>query len=185
MPLTFDEITVQEKWARREIAELECFLAALKVMRNYTASGRTSSSAEPERLLAALASFTPAIECKELDAPAPAAEPAPPAPALKRRYIHPELEAIGSGHASSRKVVKWAIDRMADDYTVRDLDALLTREGHGLGTQCISLILATLKNAGEIEQLKRSSGPIPAVYRKPANATSPLEEPEPANDAEL
>ena len=193
MPLTLEEITVHEKRARREIAERECLLAALKVMRTYTAGGDTRASAEPDRLVAALASFTPSVECRELAAPPPAVEPAPPAaapsppprPAPKPRYMHPELEAIGSGHGRNRSVVKWAIDRMTDDYTVRDLDALLTREGRPLRTECISLILALLKNAGEIEQLKRSSGPVPALYRTPTNTTPPVEEPAAAIESQL
>ena len=178
MPLTLDEITEHEKRARREIAERECLLAALKVLRGYTAQGDIPATTEPDRLLANLISFIPPIECKELSVPSPAAPATPPAPIRPPHYIHPELAAIGNLFGNSAKVVKWAIGRMTDDYTVRDLLALLDQEGHGMARAHVSLILANLRNRGEIEQLEPSSGPNPALYRKPANANPPVDEPE-------
>lgn len=169
MPLTLDEIIEHEKRARREIAERECLLAALKVLRGYAGPGDTSTHTETDLLLAGLIPSIPQIEWKELSAPSPAAPPAPPAPVSPPRYIHPELAAVQNLHGGGVTVVKWAINRMTDDYTVRDLLALLKREGQGMDRAHVSLILANLKNRGEIEQLKPSSGATPALYRKPAN----------------
>ena len=169
MPLTLEEILEHEKRARREIAERECLLAALKVLRGYAGQGDSSAHTGTDLLLAGLIPSIPQIEWKELSVPSPAAPPAPPAPVPPPRYIHPELAAFENIYGSSATVVKWAINRMTDDYTVRDLAAHLQREGRGMETAHISLILANLKNRGEIEQLKPSSGATPALYRKPAN----------------
>lgn len=178
MPLTLDEITEHEKRVRREIAERECLLAALKVLRGYSAQGDTPTMAEPGSVLSHLVSFTPRIEWKEMDAsPAaaqlisPAAPPPAPRPAPPTRYIHPELAAIGNLYGASGKIVKWAISRMTDDYTVRDLDALLEREGNAMHRAHISLTLASLKKRGEIEQLKPRSGASPPST---ANRQTPI-----------
>ncbi len=176
MPLTLDEIIGHEKRARREIAERECLLAALKVLRGYMAQGDTPAPTEADTLIPLPFPFTSQVAWKELDAPPPAAPETPPAPVRPPPYFHPELKAIGGCQGSSRKVVEWAINRMTDDYTVRDLAALLIREGRPMQSDHISLILARMKNRGEIEQLKPSSGATPAAYRKPANANSPNEE---------
>lgn len=176
MPLTLDEIIGHENRARREIAERECLLAALKVLRGYTAQGDTPGSTETNSLIPGLVPFTSQVEWKELDAPTPAVPETPPVPVSPPRYIHPELRAIGNGHGSSSRIVEWAISRMTDDYTVRDLATLLKCEGHGMESADISLVLARLKNRGEIEQLKPSSGATPAVYRKLAKANPPNEE---------
>ena len=176
MPLTLHEITEHEKRARREIAERECLLAALNVLRGYAVAGEMPEWTEPLVLAPGLVSLTSEAGWKELGAPAPPALPAPAAPVPPPPYVHPELKAFGSGHGSSRMAVEWAITRMTDDYTIRDLDALLQREGRGMDSAHISLILARMKNRGEIEQLKPSSGATPAVYRKPATANPSHEE---------
>ena len=134
MPLTLDEITEHENRAHREIAERECLLAALKVLRGYTAPGAAPAPMEAPLLLSGLIPFTSEAAWKELRASPPAelapapsapAEPAPPAQLPQPpRYIHPDLAAIGSGHGSINQAVVWAIQRMTDDYTARDLDEL-------------------------------------------------------------
>jgi hypothetical protein len=176
MPLTLDEIIGHEKRARREIAERECLLAALKVLRGYAEQGDTPASTEGDTLIPIPFPFTFQLAWKELDAPLQAAPETPPAPMRPPPYMHPELKAIGGVNGSSRMVVEWAISRMTDDYTVRDLAALLIREGRPMQSDHISLILARMKNRGEIEQLKPSSGATPAVYRKAADANPRNEE---------
>jgi hypothetical protein len=175
MPLTLDEIIGHEKRLRGEIAERQCLLAALKVLRGYATQGDGPASTETDSLTPIPFPFAFQAKWKELDAP-PAAPQTPPALVSAPRYIHPDLEAIRDCHGSSRRIVEWAISRMTDDYTVRDLTALLEREGRPMQSAHISLILARMKNRGEIEQLKPSSGATPAIYRKPASCNPPNEE---------
>ena len=68
--------------------------------------------------------------------------------------------------------VKWAIQRMTDDYSLRDIAALLEREGRPMGGSEISVVLTRMKCRGEIQEITRGHGPIPAVFRKPENAIS-------------
>jgi len=71
------------------------------------------------------------------------------------------------------KIVWWAIQRMNDDYSLRDIRPLLMREGRNMKSSEISVVLTRLKSRGEVKELKCSRGPMPAVYRKPERATPP------------
>jgi predicted transcriptional regulator of viral defense system len=85
--------------------------------------------------------------------------------------MHPELRAIRYGFGNNGNIVSWAIQRMTHDYSLRDIAALLEREGSEIKSSEISVVLTRLKSRGKIKEIKRGSGPIPAVYRKPESAT--------------
>jgi hypothetical protein len=173
MPLTLDEIVEHEERLRQEIVERECLLAAFKVLHGYAANGQSPKSMELGSLVSALAPAAPAIPLQE-PAGTPVLDPMnPPASAPVTRYIHPDLAVFGSQSGSNGKIVSWAIQRMTEDYSLRDIAALLEREGRPMRSSEISVVLTRLKSRGGIEEVKPGSGPIPAVYRKPENATSP------------
>ena len=195
MSLTIDEIVEYQDRLRREIVERECLLAAFNVLHGYVASDRAPKSLELGSLVSAFASASPAhtpggSSAPSLDAksytlqgssfpepatelpPAPAAAVLPPQPYVPP-YVHPELKALASGHGSNGRIVSWAIKQMKDDYSLRDISALLKREGRPMRSADISVVLTRMKSRGEIEEIEPGNGPIPAVYRKPENATSP------------
>ncbi len=60
---------------------------------------------------------------------------------------------------------------MTDDYSLRDIAALLEREGAPIDSPEISVVLTRLKARGEIEEIRPSAGPHPALFRKPENLT--------------
>jgi hypothetical protein len=172
MNLTLDEIRVHRAHLRQEIMERECLLAAFDVVEKYAASGHRPNSVRLASLVSALLPSRPALKVKELSAAPPS--PAPPAPAaLPRkpaveRYVHPELKAFPSSvHGGNGRQVWWAIQRMTEDYSLHDIVAMLKREGAPMQSPEISVVLTRLKARGEIEEIKRSCGPIPAIFRKP------------------
>ena len=183
MSLTIDEIVEYQDRLRREIVERECLLAAFNVLHGYVANDRAPKSLELGSLVSALTRSAPGVSFPE-----PAVE-LPPAPALPPEphvppYIHPELQELGNGHGSYGKIVAWAIKQMKDNYSLRDIAALLEREGYPMRPAHISVVLTRLKSRGEIEEIQRGSGPIPAVYRKPESATCPeTESPGPTDGA--
>ena len=177
---TLNEILEHEERLQREIIERECLLAAFKVLHGYVANGHGPKSLELGSFFLALGPTTPPVALQERTAELP------PAPAPVPRYIHPELEGLGHRLGNKGRIVAWAIKRMTTDYSVRDIAALLKREGYPLKSDKISVVVTRLKSRGEIEEIKRGRGPIPAVFRKPESATPPAtESDDPVSDAEM
>ena len=169
MPLTLDEIIAHEDRLQREIVERECLLAAFKILHGYAANGQGPKSMELGSLVSALVSSTSDVSSKGL-----AAAPAElPAQAPVTRYVHPELRAIRYGFGNNGKIVSWAIQRMTGDYSLRDIAALLEREGSEIKSSEISVVLTRLKRRGKIKEIESGRGPIPAVYLKPESTTPP------------
>lgn len=158
MPLTIDEILAHEESLQREIAQKQALLAAYRLLRAHTTEALL---AKPEPL-------------QLVESTAPTAPADPPSPPPVKSYMHPELEAFTGRFRNHGKIVWWAIQRMTDDYSLRDIDALLRREGYPLSSAEISVVLTRLKSRGEIEEVKRGRGRIAAVFRKP-ESTTPLE----------
>ena len=151
--------------------------AAVAVFEKYATSGVAPDSINLGGLLSSLVPGRPAIEMKELKeytpAPAPAALPPVPPP---ERYVHPELKDWGfKAHGAQTNLVRWAIARMPDDYSSQDIVALLKREGEWLQAPEVSVVLTRMKRRGEIEEIRRSAGPHPALFRKPASPASPAD----------
>src|SRR5204863_8129597 len=69
--------------------------------------------------------------------------------------------------------VWWAIQQMTEDYSLRDIDALLEREGSAMRSAEISVVLTRMKKRGQIEEIKWGRGRRGSVYRKPASAAAP------------
>jgi hypothetical protein len=136
-------------------------------------------------LLSTLVPDGPSIELKEVAAaPIPPAPVALPAPPPVERYVHPDLKPLTHySHGYNGRVVWWAIERMTEDYSLHDIAALLEREGAPLANPHISVVLTRLKGRGEIEEVKQSAGPHPALFRKPENpiALAPAVEDAPAD----
>jgi hypothetical protein len=185
MSLTIDEIVEYQDRLRREIVERECLLAAFNVLHGYVANDRAPKSLELGRLVSALVSSSSGVSLAEPATElsvAPAAAALPPQPPVPP-YIHPELKAIANGYGSNGKIVSWAIQQMTDDYSLRDIAALLEREGSPMRSADISVVLTRLKSRGEIEEVERARGPIGSVFRKPESATSPDTEPADQTDS--
>ena len=175
MSITLDEIIHHEERLRREIAERECLLAALNVMHAYAASSNGPKTLELGALGLALAPST--ASQKETPATLPTARAALPAPQPKPPYVHPELQPIISSPFSDTRLVAWAIQRMTSDFTLRDIAALLEREGARMRHEKISVILTRMKNRGQIHEVERGRGRKAGVFRGPASATPPCESP--------
>jgi hypothetical protein len=170
MPLTFDEITQREERLRQEIAERERLLAAYQLLRADAANHQSWKSTEAPVVAAVAPSATAASNVQPPDsscAPLPISLPAPVA-----RKINPALDALRSKHGGNGKAVLWAIKQMTGDYTLRDIRALLEREGYQMPHAQISVVLTRLKSRGEIEEIRPGGGRIPAVYRKPDNTAT-------------
>jgi hypothetical protein len=60
---------------------------------------------------------------------------------------------------------------MTEDYTLRDIEAFLKRQGVGTGTDAISVVLTRLKGRGDIEEVRSGGGRKATVYRKPVIVT--------------
>ena len=173
MTTTLDEIATHRARLREEIMERECLLAALGVFEKYAASGHTPRSMEFGSLVSALLppmSTASAPERAALPAPAPPALPPPPPAAPVKHYVHPELHALLNRHGVNGLAVRWAIQRMTDDYTPRDLGALLQREGWIMSSAEISVVMTRLKRRGAVEEIRSGQGRTPAVFRKPTTA---------------
>ena len=171
MTITIDEIATHRARLRQEIMERECLLAAFDVVERYAASGHRPNSAQLGSLVSALLPSRQEVEVKELSAspPLPALPPKPPV----QRYVHPELKAFPNNmHGRNGRQVWWAIQRMTEDYSLHDIAAMLEREGAPMGSPEISVVLTRLKARGEIEEVRSSAGPHPALFRKPESATS-------------
>jgi hypothetical protein len=146
--------------------EREGLLAAFDVVEKYAASGHAPRPMDLGNLVTAI---VPSRSVADLKQPAVSLLPAAPA-ALPPRppeppYIHPELAEIGRYGATHVQYVRWALERMTDDFTVRDIAALLKREGHVMKTSEISVVLTRMKSRGAIKEITRSHGPKPALGR--------------------
>ena len=183
MTISLNELAQCEDRLQAEIVERECLLAALRVLRSHAAKGQSLSSLELGVLASALlhrpqhtvviesTATSDAVPAPELPQPA-ALPPPPPAP----RYVHPDLSDWKfHGHGGDSEAVRWAIMRMTEDFSLTDVAALLKREGRPLKSSQISVVLTRLKSRRELEEIARSQGPIPAVFRRPGWAL-PLEE---------
>ena len=170
MPLTFDEITQREERLRQEIAERERLLSAYQLLRTDTANHQSWKSTEGPVVAAVAPAATAGSNVQPAEsscAPAPINLPAPVA-----RKINPALAALQSKHGGNGRAVLWAIEQMTGDYTLRDIRALLEREGSQMPHAEISVVLTRLKSRGQIEEIRPGGGRTPAVYRKPDNAAT-------------
>jgi hypothetical protein len=175
MTITLDELLEHQDRLRQEIVERECLLAAFDVLQGYMAKGKGPASVELGTLVSGLARSTPALSLPaEAPTVAPPVPPILPAPPPVKRYIHPELEKFYfRGHGRNSSLVSWAIQRMTADYSLREIQTLLDREGAPLQSAEISTVLTRLKARGEIEEIKCSAGPYPALFRGPESPSDP------------
>jgi hypothetical protein len=178
MNITPDQIAEYEERLRAEIVQRECVLAAIGVFRTYTAKGQWPESLDLGSLTSALVRPVhdlPAARAP-LPAPAPASLPDAPLPRPPERYIHPELKTILHGNPSPTdgEIVRWAIVRLTEEYTVRHIADLLQRCGYEMESRRISVVLTRFKNRGEIIEVKTGRGRMAARFRKPDNPI-PLE----------
>ena len=184
MTINLDEIATHRARVRQEIMERECFLSALDIMENYATRGHIPQSMELGKMLSPLFSSHASVEVKELPAsatPLPAPVPvALPAKPPEKPYVHPELLAVADCRGTNGKIVSWAIERMTEDYTIRDVAALLKREGAAkwMSSAQLSVVLTRMKTRGQIEQITPGRGRRPAIFRGPAGAA--VEETAPA-----
>jgi hypothetical protein len=84
--------------------------------------------------------------------------------------MHPELEAIPAWKRNNGVYVSWAIKRLREDFTLRDVATELKREGRPLATDQISVVLSRLMGRKEIEVVSRGRGRKATVFRKPVDA---------------
>jgi hypothetical protein len=175
MSITLEQIAELEERLRSEIVQRECLLAAIGVFRTYSAKGQWPESLDLGALPAALVRPVHEVRAEPAPLPAPAPPALPPVPPPKP-YIHPELEELTRQRRSNVAVVRWAIGRMTEDFTLADIRKLLEREGCPLRGPEISVVLTRLKRDGRIEEIQKAQGPIGATFRKPepgfANAVS-------------
>jgi hypothetical protein len=172
MSLTVDQLLQCEDRLRAEIAERECLLAAVGVLKGYAEKGTSLKTIELGALGRALVGESaPHVLLLPETSPEKAggATPTPVAPALPRPkpYIHPELAPFEQFHGGTTEAVWWAIQRMTHDYSVRDIHALLKREGFPIDGAQTSVVLTRMRRQGKIVEVKASYGPRGAIYRKP------------------
>jgi hypothetical protein len=169
MNLTLDEIATHRARLREEIMEREILLAAFDVVEKYAASGHGPNSMQLGSLVSALLPSQPAVEGKETPASATPNAPSSPPQPRAAPYIHPELKAFGRSYpVNNGTFVQWAIARMTEDYSLRDIAAMLKREGNPMSPEKISVVLSRFKSRGEIEEIRPGGGRTPAIYRAPS-----------------
>lgn len=178
MPLNLDEILQCEERLQAEIAERECLLAAVTVLRGYAEKGRSLVGVELGAFSKALLSTDKAktllLDDAAAEKPAEAAPPPPPGLPRPKPYVNPELAQLvgqnGRRHGSDTVVVRWAIERMTEDFTLNDIARLLKREGSPMQNAQISVVLTRLKRRGEIHEIRRGGGRTGALFAKPVVA---------------
>jgi hypothetical protein len=182
MSITLDQLLQCEDRLHAEIAQRECLLAAVDVLKGYAEKGNTLRAVELGALgKALLGEAMPGTLLLEETAEKPIEPaPAPVAPALPRPkpYMHPELEALyhGSGlHGRDTLKVSWAVRRMTEDFTLNDIATLLKREGAPMYNAKISVVLTRLKTRGEIQEIRRGGGRTAALFAKPAVPVAPAD----------
>src|SRR5665213_1730518 len=182
MSLTLDQLLRCEDRLNAGIAERECLLAAVNVLKGYAEEGNTLRAIELGALgKALLGEDTPGtllLEGTAEKATEPA--PAPVAPALPRPkpYMHPEIEALYHGrglHGRDTLTVSWAIRRMTEDFTLNDIATLLKREGAPMRNAKISVVLTRLKKRGEIQEIRRGGGRTAALFAGPVVPIAPAD----------
>lgn len=174
MTLTIDDVLQCEERLQAEIVERECVLAAIKVLKEHAHRGQSLTGLDLGVLSWAL-QRSPATKPLLLEEKTESAVPEPP-PALPppKAYIHPELHALCRGkYGSDTRVVSWAIERMTDDFTLKDISKLLKREGNPVRHTKISVVLTRLKRNGRIQEIKCGRGPNASVFRKPESSADP------------
>lgn len=174
MSLTLDEIKQQQGRLQAEIAERECGLAILKALHDYAVGGRNPQTLDSNLLRSVFTGSTSSpLQLNEAANEKPVVRALPPPPPVKR-YIHPELETPDYRrlHGRNGKLVQWAIARMTEDFSLRDIAALLHREGSDMGLPEISVVLTRLKGRGEIQEVRRGNGRTPTIFAKPASAAA-------------
>ena len=166
MTLTRDEIEERREQLRLEIMERECLLAALEVLHKHACGDRSTRPIDVSAFLPALlGSPRAALPAKEV-ALLEFAPVAAPKPILPQPYMHPELKHFWNRHGRGTGMVLWAINRLAGDYTLKDIHALLAREGSPLQKAEISVVLSRLKRRREIVEIQPGNGRKPAIFRK-------------------
>lgn len=169
MSITLDQIAEFEERLRAEIVQRECLLAALGVFRTYSAKGQWPESLDLGSLTSALVRPVHNLAAEPVSLPVPSSPVSlPPAPPAKP-YRHPELEQLTHHFATNVAIVRWAIGRMTENFSVTDIRKLLEREGWQMAGSKISVVLTRMKNQGEIEEIEQAHGPIGAIFRKPAS----------------
>ena len=165
MSITPEQITELEERLRTEIVQRECLLAALGVFRTYSAKGQWPESLDLGLLTSALVRPVHDLPSERPPLPAPAPASLPPAPPPKP-YIHPELEELTKHSRTNVAIVRWAIARITEDFSVADIRKLLEHEGYSLGGPQISVVLTRMKNQGEIEEIESPRGRLGAIFTK-------------------
>lgn len=175
MPLTLDEILGHEERLRREIAERERLLTAYQILRTDTALVQNQRPAE-----SALPIAEPASSSAHISSASTSAAPVDlPGRAPIPRYVNPALAGLRGRLGDGGKAVWWAIQQMTEDYTLRDIAALLAGEGWPMQAPEISVVLTRLKSRAQIEVVRCGGGRTPTVFRKPPCAT--IQEVNPTN----
>jgi hypothetical protein len=175
MPITVDEILELEERLRLEIAEKQCLLDAYRTLRAHVTQAREAATAPAptgHSSLAAAALVAPAANASLVSSPsvAAAAPESTPAPVPQPRpYINKELEKVRRLGGGTTGVVKWAIARMTNDYSVGDIVALLDGEDYRISSSEVSVVLTRLKQRREIEQIHKGRGRNGTIFRKPEN----------------
>lgn len=178
MTLTLEKLTEYEECLRTEIVERECVLAAIKVLRSYNGNGQWPQSLELGPLAMRLIGPVPEMARIPAALPEPASQPvAPPRYVPPPQKVNQELALLHRNHGGDTRVVKWAIARMTEDFSLTNIATLLKREDYPLKGAEISVVLTRLKGRGEIQEIRRGSGPNPAVFRKLENAIPMVNEP--------
>jgi hypothetical protein len=176
MKVTLDQIIEGEERLEREILERQCLVAAAKVLRAHL-KGKPGSTLVELGMLGSLVAVPTAMALPEkpiellMDASAPL-----PAPPRAERYVHPELKAIGTRFGCTSEAVYWAVRHMTEDYTVRDILALLRGAGFQITSAQASTVLIRMKARREIEQIESRHG-SPSIFRKPETVQLPENEP--------
>jgi hypothetical protein len=169
MSVTLDQVTEIEERLRAEIVQRECLLAAIGDFRSYNAKGQWPESLDLASLSPAMFSPVRNVVAEPPLWPPPPSLPDAPPPPPPARYVHPELKAILDHRPTDGEIVRWAIMRLTEEYTVRDIADLLQRCGYEMEGRRISVVLTRFKNRGEIIEVKRGIGRIAARFQKPDN----------------
>jgi hypothetical protein len=152
---------IHEARLRTEMANIQRLLDAYAVFRSQI--GNVAAAPGPPATLPITAEATAS----------PSPPPPPPAYVPPPRYIHPELKTMSGSYNSKGAYVEWAIRRMTDNFCLRDIQALLEREGIDLSSPDISCVLTRMKTRGQITEIKPGAGRTPAIFRGPENAANP------------
>ena len=67
--------------------------------------------------------------------------------------------------------IRWAIEQLTGDYTLQDIQALLTREGRRVKSAEISVVLSRLKSRGKITEIRCGIGRKPSIFRKSSESS--------------